>query len=161
MAEIICNTSPIQYLFPAGLLELLPSLYGQVTIPEAVLSEVAEGCRSGVVLPEIESLPWVSVKRAREQALLAMVPDLGPGEREVLALAVETPGALAILDDGLARRYASHLGVRFMGTLGVLLLAKQHGHLPALAPVLDQLDHLRFRLDPATRSSVLKLAGEQ
>jgi predicted nucleic acid-binding protein len=44
--------------------------------------------------------------------------------------------------------------------LGVLLRAKAAGHLAAVAPVLDQLDALRFRLDLMTRINVLQLAGE-
>jgi predicted nucleic acid-binding protein len=46
------------------------------------------------------------------------------------------------------------------GTLGVLFKAKETGHLPAVAPVLDRLEYLRFRLDPETRRAVLELAGE-
>jgi predicted nucleic acid-binding protein len=46
------------------------------------------------------------------------------------------------------------------GTLGVVLKAKETGLLPALAPVLDRLQKLRFRMDPETRQAVLRLAGE-
>jgi hypothetical protein len=125
-----------------------------------VLVEIADGRRQGVVLPDIESLPWAQVGRAKEQALLPILTDLGPGEREVLALAVERPGSLALLDDRLARRYALHLGLKFTGTLGILLLAKRGGRLRAVAPVLDDLDQRGFRLDAGTRSVVLKLSGE-
>lgn len=38
--------------------------------------------------------------------------------------------------------------------------AKQSGYLSSVAPILDRLDALRFRLDPITRVAVLKLAGE-
>jgi len=48
----------------------------------------------------------------------------------------------------------------FFGTLGVLLKAKETGLLPAVALVLDRLEHLRFRVDPETRQAVLRLAGE-
>jgi predicted nucleic acid-binding protein len=46
------------------------------------------------------------------------------------------------------------------GTLGVLLKAKQTGHLKAVEPALDHLEALGFYLDAATRSAVLKLAQE-
>ena len=80
--------------------------------------------------------------------------------REALALALESPGSLVILDDGLARRYAAHLGLRLIGTLGVLIRAKRQGLIAAVAPVLDQLDRLRFRVDPATRATVLLKAAD-
>jgi predicted nucleic acid-binding protein len=79
---------------------------------------------------------------------------------EVLALALEHPHAVAIIDDGVARHIAHALGISFTGTLGVLLDAKKAGLLEAVTPVIDRLEALRFRLDPTTRSMVLKLAGE-
>ena len=103
---------------------------------------------------------WIVVREVSQRSLLPLVTDLGPGEREVLALATETPGALVLLDDGIARRHARLLGVVFTGTLGVLLRAKQTGRLTTLAPILDRLDSLRFYLDTKTRAAVLKAAGE-
>jgi uncharacterized protein len=50
--------------------------------------------------------------------------------------------------------------ISFTGTLGVLLKAKQTGYLPHVAPLLDRLESLRFRLDHTTRQAVLTLAGE-
>ncbi len=38
--------------------------------------------------------------------------------------------------------------------------AKRAGVIPVVAPLLDQLDALRFRLAQHTRAAVLKLAGE-
>lgn len=61
---------------------------------------------------------------------------------------------------GLARRHARLLGLTITGTLGVLLRAKNEGFLPAVAPVVDKLEQLGFRLAPETRAAVLRLAGE-
>jgi hypothetical protein len=38
MLEVITDTSPIQYLHQVNLLELLPKLYGQIIMPQAVAS---------------------------------------------------------------------------------------------------------------------------
>ncbi len=43
MREVIVNTSPIQYLFQLGRLELPPTLYGHIVIPEAVVQELRRG----------------------------------------------------------------------------------------------------------------------
>jgi uncharacterized protein len=160
MPEVISDTSPLQYLFQANLLDLLQILYSQITIPEAVVNEISVGRALGISLPDLASLSWIQVRKVGVPALLPIVPDLGAGEREVLALAVETTDSLALLDDGLARRHARLLNVTFTGTLGVLLKAKQEGHLPVIAPALDELEALGFRLDAATRTAVLKLAHE-
>lgn len=159
MPEVITDTSPIQYLYQTNLLDLLPILYGQITMPQAVADELAQGRTQGMVLPDPFSLDWITVRQVQASALVPPLPNLGLGEREALTLALTTPD-LVILDDALARRYAHQLNVTFTGTLGVLLKAKQLGHIDAIAPVLDQLDALRFRLDPATRAAVLRLANE-
>ena len=160
MPEVISNTSPIQYLHQSDLLELLPALYDQVTVPEGVVVELEAGRRQGVPLPDVRTLPWVRVRRAPRERLLTLVTDLGRGEREVLALAAEIPDSLAILDDALARHYARVLDVAFTGTLGVLLRGKQAGHLTAVEPAVRQLEMLGFRLDAGTRAAILDLAEE-
>lgn len=91
---------------------------------------------------------------------LVAVTDLGAGEREALALAAETPGTVLILGDALARRHAALLRLRLTGTAGVLLRAKHEGLLPAIAPALDRLETLRFRLHPATRRVIMRHPGE-
>lgn len=42
----------------------------------------------------------------------------------------------------------------------VLLDAKLAGMVPAVAPLLDQLQSIQFRVDQKTRLAVLKMAGE-
>jgi predicted nucleic acid-binding protein len=160
MPEVIADTSPIQYLYQIGLLDVLNVLYGQITIPEAVAGELNVGRARGLSLPDVSSISWMTVKRPQGQALLPLVPDLGPGEREAIALAIETNDSLLILDDALARKHAQLLRITMTGTLGVLLKAKQTGHLKAVEPALDHLEALGFYLDAATRSAVLKLAQE-
>lgn len=75
-------------------------------------------------------------------------------------LALEMREAVVVLDDDLAQRVAQTLDLRLTGTPGLLIDAKKAGLIPAIAPVLDQLQALRFRVSPHTRAAVLKLAGE-
>ena len=89
-----------------------------------------------------------------------MVTALGDGERAAIALAASRRSDLLLLDDALARRHARLLGVPVTGTLGVLLRAKTAGLLPAVAPVIDRLEQLGFRLASETRAGVMRLAGE-
>jgi predicted nucleic acid-binding protein len=55
--------------------------------------------------------------------------DLGAGEREVLAFGIQLPDALLLLDERLARVHARALQLNFTGTLGILLRAKDEGHI--------------------------------
>ena len=102
----------------------------------------------------------MNVRAPRGQALQPLVTELGAGDRAALALALEGSGSVVLLDDGLAHRHAKLLGLRITGTLGVLLKAKRVGLLAGVAPAIERLTALRFRLDPATRAAVLGLAGE-
>lgn len=158
---VIANTSPLQYLHQCGLIDLMARLYREVLVPPAVVQELAAGRALGFDLPDPTGFPWVRILRPQSMAILPVVSDLGAGEREALALAAEMPGTILVIDDGLARRYAEILRVRFTGTAGVLVKAKQEGLLRAVAPVLDRLAALRFRLDTQTRAAVLRQAGEE
>ena len=64
------------------------------------------------------------------------------------------------LETMATRRYADYLKLEYTGTLGVLLSAKERRHLPVVKPALDEWIRLQFRISPATRAAVLKLAGE-
>lgn len=160
MPDIICNTSPLQYLHQIGALHFLPALVKSIIVPPAVQDELNAGRQVGLDLPDLKMYEWVSVRPPASSAALPLITDLGPGEREVLALALESPDAVCVLDDALARRVAGVLGLRVTGTLGILLDAKRAGIAANLRPLLDQLQSLGFRLAVHTRTAVLKLAGE-
>jgi uncharacterized protein len=158
--SVIVDTSCIQYLYQINLLSLLPAIYDQIIIPNAVATELEQGRIIGISLPNLSTLEWISVSSVPSSQLIPTIPNLGMGEREVLSLALTIPNSLAILDDNLARTYAKQLKASFTGTLGILLKAKQLGHIIAISPLLNQLDALGFRLDVMTKQTVLKLAGE-
>jgi predicted nucleic acid-binding protein len=161
LPEIVCNTSPIQYLHQLGLLHILPALARPVTVPPAVLEEINAGRKLGLNLPDLAALDWIKTQRPASFAALPLVTDLGPGEAEVLALTLETKDAIAVLDDALARQVAETLRLPLTGTLGLLLDAKRHGLISTVGPLLEQLDALGFRVASRTRAAVLKLAGER
>jgi uncharacterized protein len=85
---------------------------------------------------------------------------LGAGEREAIALSAQLRAELLIVDDDLARRIATDLGIPVMGTAGVLLRAKEKGFVVAVRPHLDALLSNRFFLDRKVYDLVLSKAGE-
>ena len=87
----------MQYLHQLDLLNLLPALVGSVTVPPAVVEELSEGQRLGINLPNPLSLSWIIVRSPVSAPALWLISDLGPGESEVLALALETPNSVVIL----------------------------------------------------------------
>ena len=83
MPEVVCDTSPLQYLHQAGCLDVLPRLVEKIIIPPAVVDELREGIKAGIDLPEVTSLKWLEIRRPASMAALPLITDLGPGESRV------------------------------------------------------------------------------
>jgi predicted nucleic acid-binding protein len=160
LSEVVCDTSPLQYLYQLDLLDLLPVLATRIFVPPAVQEELSVGRSLGIKVPAVEELSWAAVRRPESHQAIPLIHDLGAGETEVLLLALELPGTIAVLDDALARRVAGSLKIPFTGTLGLLIDAKKANLISAVGPCLDALHALRFRISPGTRSAVLKIVGE-
>lgn len=160
MPKLICDTSPIQYLHQLGLLRKLPEIADHVIVPEAVIEELDSGRARGVDLPETSEMEWMAVETPRGVDILPLVTSLGRGEKQVLALALERPGSITVLDDLLARTFVEALSVPLTGTLGILLDFKHVAIIDRVVVYLDRLEMLGFRLSTATRNAVLTLAGE-
>jgi predicted nucleic acid-binding protein len=137
---VVCNTSPLLVLAKLQRLGLLTQLYARLVIPGAVVDEV--GAKADDAAAQIQALvatPRVTVQRATPQTLAGLPVDLGPGEREAIALALETAADVVVLDDQVGRRLARARRLQVTGTVGVLLEARSRGLLPALRPELDRL----------------------
>lgn len=86
MAIVIADTSPLQYLFQVGLIDLLQGLFGAVHVPEAVRDELRVGRLLGVDVPEPADYSWMPIRATTRAAALERF-DLGPGEHAALSLA--------------------------------------------------------------------------
>ncbi len=157
---VISNTSPIFYLHRLRLLGLLQELYQKIIVPRAVVAELEVGRRQGEDVPEIDSYEWIETRAIRSPQILGLSTDFGSGETEVLALALEESDSLVIIDEKLARKIARLRGLRVTGTAGVLLKAKQEGHIRAVKPFLDRLQEIHFHLSDNVRTLILSKAEE-
>lgn len=74
---------------------------------------------------------------------------------------MEHPGSLVILDDRQARLLAAYFGLHVIGTLGILLIAKQKGLIDSLASAIEQLQtRVGFRISAGLKTKVLLEAKE-
>jgi predicted nucleic acid-binding protein len=160
VAEVVSNTSPLLYLYRIQALHLLPALFEEVWTPGAVVQELRAGNERGHDVPDVATYRWLHVREPRSVPSEWLASDLGPGELATLALALENPGEIVLLDDALARRVAEAAGLTVWGTLRVLLEGKSHGLVTAIAPLIDRLSQTGMRISPAIRQRVLALAGE-
>jgi predicted nucleic acid-binding protein len=153
----VSNTTPLINLVGVGLLDLLPGLYGAVTIPDAVRDEYAAG--KAATDPDLESLSWLQI--VPSVPFPASIPShLGVGEAATLSLALSVNARAVLLDEAYGRRFARKLGLPIVGTLGVLLAAKQSGLLPAVAPAIDQMIRQGRRISARLKASIIQAAGE-
>ena len=155
---VVSNTTPLITLAGVGLLNLLPALYQAIQIPEAVYAEYHVGWSHHPGSPNLDSLPWLTVHAVAPDPA---IPDtLDAGEAEAIALARANRARLILLDERRGRAVATQLGLSVAGSLSVLLLAKQRGLIPLVAPILDQMVAQGRRISPRLRTEVLARAGE-
>jgi predicted nucleic acid-binding protein len=116
---IISNTSPINYLILIEQINLLPELFQQIIIPQAVYTELSDRFAPPTVQAWIANQPgWLKIQPI-SQSVDAIANLLDPGETEAILLAQELNADLLILDDMKARRIAQDRGLAITGILGI------------------------------------------
>ncbi len=159
--KVISNSSPLINFATLGRFTLLRELYGTIVIPDAVYHEVVVAGQGQPGAAEVEQADWITREAVGNPTVIAALHELGRGEAEAVALAVENPGSLLILDERRGRLAAINLHVNIIGTLGVLLVAKRKGFLAALAPEIEKLQmQVGFRVRADLKAKVLQEAGE-
>ena len=105
---------------------------------------------------------WISVEAPSSAANLpASTPPLHPGEVEAIRLALSKPDSLLVMDEAVGRAAATGLGLKVIGIVGLLVLAKQRGLIPSLSQELQRLRGPgRFRLSTELLQHALRTAGE-
>ncbi len=78
----------------------------------------------------------------------------------LIGLACEIGADWVLMDEKKGRRKLSQLGIKKVGTVGLLLKAKQVGLLPAVQPCIAQLRQEGFSLSRAVVDAVLRQANE-
>jgi uncharacterized protein len=154
VAEIVvADAGPLIAFQQIAHLDLLRTLFGTVLIPETVAHEVE---------PTLPNLPGWIVVRPTATLPRQMIPRgrLDDGEYEAILLAHALSAALVVVDDRDARRALRRLGLPIVGTVGVLLRAKDAGRVSAIEPLLRRLRSYDFFISAALYQEVLALAGE-
>ncbi len=156
--NVVSDASPLINLSRIGRLALLPELYQQVTVPEAVWQEVVVDGAGQPGASEIETAHWIRRQQIVNTLLVrALGQELDPGEAEAIVLALEMEDSLLLMDERLGRAMAQHLGVRMIGLIGVLIEARHKGLISDLEAEFDTLRNLAgFRLSQALCDVILR-----
>ncbi|MFN0066233.1 MAG: DUF3368 domain-containing protein [Limisphaerales bacterium] len=146
-------------LAKVGSLELFRRAFHEVIVPMEVFDEVAvAGADStdGALIKEAVRNGWFRLHPAPAPAAEAWA-GLDAGGTAAIRLAQTLRADAVLLDDMAARREALALGLRVMGTLGILLHAVELGTCPE-AQALESLDRMQARKDIWLRRELMEAA---
>ena len=147
---IICDTSCLILFDKIKKLDLLKLCYQDIYVTPEIAHEY------GKQLPD-----WIIIRKVDSQSNQRVLQQiLGAGESSAIAMCLELPGALVVIDDLKARRLARSLNLQITGSLGLLVKAKEKGYIDKLAPVLNDIQLTDFRISENIIKKILSVVGE-
>ena len=162
--KVISNASVLIGLSSIGMLSLLRERFPEaILVPEAVWREVVDEGAERPGARELSAANWIKIQKINDKRMVRLLrAELDEGEAEAIALAHEVSADVVLLDERDARRAAMRMGLKVLGTVGVLLWGKQMGKFVSLR---EQLDALRFqgkfRISQRLYDRVVQEAGEE
>lgn len=157
---VVADTSPLCYLILIEHVYVLPTLYGRVVVPPAVVTELNREQTPDIVRRWLSDRPeWLEVQAPR-QILSPLRDVLGPGEREAIALAQELSADALLMDDRDGRREAEKRKLAVLGTIRVLGDAAEHGFAD-LQVAFERLRLTNFRADERLLQQLLAIDAER
>lgn len=159
---VVSNTTPLIGLAVIGRFDLLRHFFGEIVIAEAVYQEaVVAGRDEGGAKGEVSSADWIRVEAVSDRlAVDVLLDELDRGEAETIVLAHELQADWVLMDEKRGRRKLAQLDQPKIGTVGILLKAKQVGLLSEVRPSLERLRAQGFSISESVMRAVLEQAGE-
>lgn len=156
---VVADTSALLALAVCDALPLLDRLFKEVHVPSAVLRECTVPGK-----PEAERLETYLQGKVVEVDLkdfIIAVAGLGQGELEAMALYKRLHADRLLVDDHRARKVARLNEIEVVGSLGILLRAKEAGLIPEIRPLLAAIQAAGRHYSVQLLDETLRLAGEQ
>jgi predicted nucleic acid-binding protein len=147
---IIADSSCLIALTNINALWILESVYNKVFITKTILNEY-----------ELPIPNYIEIKEVRDLNLQRVLSGyLDHGEASAIALGIENPESILILDDLKGRKEAQKLKLRFTGTLGVLIKAKKGNHITDVSSYFDALKESGFRISDKIIALAIKESNQ-
>ncbi|MEQ9354738.1 MAG: DUF3368 domain-containing protein [Coleofasciculus chthonoplastes F3-SA18-01] len=159
----VTNSSILIALSTIGQLSLLHQRFPDgVFLPQAVWREVVETGKGQPGAQDVASASWLTIRQVTNTSVISLLRiELDEGEAEAIALVAENPVDAILLDEKNARRVARQMGLPVLGTVGILIWAKQQGLIITLKEQLDALQNQgKFRLSQSLYQEALNRVGE-
>lgn len=158
---VVSNTTPLIGLASIQRFGLLQQLFGKLYIAQAVYDEAVIAGYDANGVREVSEAPWIETVNVRDRlAVGVLLDELDLGEAETIVLANELNADWVLMDEKKGRRKLTQLGIRKIGTVGILLKAKQAGLLSIIRPDIQRLHLQGFSLSRSVIDAVLQQANE-
>lgn len=131
---VVSDTTPLISLMKIGHLNLLEKYFGEVHIPEAVFHELTSNNRFSHEAEQIKNCEFIYVQKVQDQKaveILRRATGLDLGESEAIVLSDNMQADLLLMDEAKGRDVAEQMGIRIMGTVGLLVASYQSGNIEA------------------------------
>ncbi len=160
---VVCNTSPISNLIQIDALPLLGHMFARIIIPPEVAEELDAGAEMLGVWREAAGAAAIEVLSVANTDLVReLSTTLHVGESAAIALALQAADSVLVIDETDGRKAATRLGLKIVGTVGILLRAKEQQIIERVEPYLQALrTKARFWLSDDLYNHALVLAGEK
>jgi len=155
---LIADSSALVALSVCDSLILLERLFKEVIVPEAVFLEVIKSDK-----PEARMLKEFLRKKVRKvdmRTFIYLDGNADAGETEAMLLYKQEQADKLLIDDKRGKKIAKINGINTIGSLGILLSAKQAGLLTEIKPKLEAIKSSRIYLSQSVIDIVLELASE-
>ena len=151
---VFSNTTPLIALSSIGQLDLLPTLFHEIHVVDTVVDECAAG--GTIVVPDLNRLHWIQIVPSELCAHPHILLNLDKGEQHTLDMASKMHADYVIIDEKLGRNIAEYMGLNVTGTLGVLLKAKQQGHIVSFVTCVQEMlrQGIRYNMNLLRRLAV-------
>lgn len=123
---VVSDTTPLISLLKINRLDLLKKLFGDVLIPQAVFDELTDDERFRLEADQIREKKFIVVKPVNNPEstnILKRATGLDQGESEAIVLTDELKADLLLMDEAKGRNVSAQMGLRIMGTIGILMAA--------------------------------------
>ncbi|MCD6472784.1 DUF3368 domain-containing protein [Candidatus Aerophobetes bacterium] len=158
---VVSDSTTLISLAKIDQFELLRDLFTEIIIPASVYEEVVNKGKGRQGQQQVKNSSWIRLKPVKNRlAVQALKTVLGEGEAEAIVLAKEENADIIILDDGKARKEAKRMGLKIMGTVGILLESCKKGKLHFKLN-LDRLLISGFRLRKSEYYKILEIAKKE
>jgi predicted nucleic acid-binding protein len=160
ISRVTLNASPMICLMKVGITDILPALFKDIVVPEAVKKEILVKGETDLKGDRLASYNWLRLAEDIRIAPQVASWDLGQGESAVISFVLEHPDFWAVLDDREARRCSMALHCHYIGTLGIIALAKRRGVIPSIRRYLERLKEAGLWLSDELVDKVCSKSGE-